>query len=104
MAGETPEGLVQQARQLVARLDGRWFANHTEVVIFAQVLANASILQSPKATIEYFAEPWKWERYHRIWVHSGQPAVGTTKWAVLVKLLGACEHGLAPLVRLSSDS
>jgi hypothetical protein len=65
-----------------------WYADHDELVHFANVLVDTDWFESPRGVVYFFEKPWKWEPQHQLWEQSGRPAsdAGAT-WDAFISLL-----------------
>lgn len=91
----TDSEILTQARAAAAALDGRWYANFDELLIFAEVLTATGHLTTPMEAIDYFRKAWRFEPEHTVWERSGRP---TAAGPILGALFDAAADGNTPII------
>lgn len=99
---DSEETLLEKARDVAARLDGRWVADFDELATFAEILIATDFLASPRDVVDYFRTPSRWDPEHEVWVKAGRPRPGTPTWHVLEALFEARGRGDAALAPVQS--
>lgn len=63
-----------------------WYADHSTLVGFAHILTAAGALTTAEEAIEFFDQPWKWDKEHVLWTDAGRPAPDTDadRWQQLL--------------------
>jgi hypothetical protein len=58
-----------------------WYATHSELVSFADIMVEMGELQGPEDVVEFFRKPWHYDDEYAAWVDNGSPSdFGAPGW------------------------
>jgi hypothetical protein len=77
-----------------------WYADHTALAEFAEVLVAAGQLTDPTDVVEFVRKPWLWGAAHTAWEVGGHPGPEGTLWGAFLTALDAVAAHTLPGSRM----